>query len=99
MASLVRALRREQGLTLTQLGELTGLTKSYLSKIERELSTPSISVALKIAKALEVDVSRLFVGEAGRSTISIDRSSDQQTDNRLQPLGPTCSARRCRRSF
>ncbi|WP_190814556.1 helix-turn-helix domain-containing protein [Saccharopolyspora pogona] len=87
MASLVRALRRERGLTLEELGGLTGLTKSYLSKVERELSTPSIAVALKIAEALDVDVSRLFVGETGRSAITIDRIGDRQAGARLQPLG------------
>ena len=47
----LRALRRQQSLSLEQLGERTGLTKSYLSKLERGLSEPSISTVLRLAEA------------------------------------------------
>lgn len=40
-------------MTLDVLAEKTGMTKSYLSKVERGLSTPSIATALKLAKALD----------------------------------------------
>lgn len=39
------------------------MTKSYLSKIERGLNTPSIAAALKLAKALNVQVEELFSDE------------------------------------
>ena len=64
MTALLRAVRRQRGLTLESLAEQTGLTKSYLSKIERRQSTPSIAVALKVARALDVDVAQLFSDEA-----------------------------------
>src|ERR1700743_2085667 len=60
MTGLLRAVRKQRGLTLSSLAEQTGLTKSYLSKIERRQSTPSIAVALKVARALDVDVAQLF---------------------------------------
>jgi transcriptional regulator with XRE-family HTH domain len=74
VTALLRAVRRQRGLTLERLAEQTGLTKSYLSKIERRQSTPSIAVALKVAKALDVDVGRLFSDEAAEEKITVDRA-------------------------
>lgn len=74
MTALLRAVRRQRGLTLERLAEQTGLTKSYLSKIERRQSTPSIAVALKVARALDVDVGRLFSDEAAQEKITVDRA-------------------------
>jgi len=77
VTALLRAVRRQRGLTLERLAEQTGLTKSYLSKIERRTSTPSIAVALKLARALEVDVGRLFSDEAAEEKITVDRAHER----------------------
>ncbi|OBA79513.1 DNA-binding protein [Mycobacterium sp. 1164966.3] len=74
MTALLRAVRRQRGLTLEGLAAQTGLTKSYLSKIERGQSTPSIAVALKVARALDVDVGRLFSDDAAEEKIAVDRA-------------------------
>lgn len=76
MTALLRAVRRQRGLTLEQLAAQTGLTKSYLSKIERRQSTPSIAVALRVARALDVDVGRLFSDETAQEKITVDRATD-----------------------
>jgi transcriptional regulator with XRE-family HTH domain len=76
VTALLRAVRKQRGLTLEALAEHTGLTKSYLSKIERGQSTPSIAVALKVARALDVDVGRLFSDEAAEEKITVDRAGD-----------------------
>jgi transcriptional regulator with XRE-family HTH domain len=74
VTALLRAVRKQRGLTLAALADQTGLTKSYLSKIERGQSTPSIAVALKVARALDVDVGRLFSDEAAEERITVDRA-------------------------
>lgn len=74
MTALLRTVRKQRGLTLEQLADQTGLTKSYLSKIERGHSTPSIAVALKVARALGVDVGRLFSDSAAEEQITVDRA-------------------------
>lgn len=79
MSALLRAVRQERGLTLEELAEATGLTKSYLSKIERQRSTPSIAVALKVARALDVDVAQLFSEDPAVTTLAIDRAADRET--------------------
>jgi transcriptional regulator with XRE-family HTH domain len=60
MSIRLKLLRRKMGVTLDALAEMTGMTKSYLSKVERGLNTPSIAAALKLAKALHVNVEALF---------------------------------------
>ncbi|OBA63596.1 DNA-binding protein [Mycobacterium sp. 1100029.7] len=80
MTALLRSVRRQRGLTLEQLAAQTGLTKSYLSKIERRHSTPSIAVALKVARALDVDVGRLFSDEAAQEKITVDRAAGSDGD-------------------
>ncbi|NKT45788.1 helix-turn-helix domain-containing protein [Rhodococcus hoagii] len=77
MAALLRSHRRRAGLTLEALAEDTGLTKSYLSKVERGISTPSIAVALKIARALDADVSQLFSDMPDNSVMAIERHAER----------------------
>lgn len=81
MTALLRTVRKQRGLTLEGLAEQTGLTKSYLSKIERRRSTPSIAVALKVARALDVDVAQLFAERSDEEKIAIDRAVDRRAGN------------------
>ncbi|MGH3562223.1 MAG: helix-turn-helix domain-containing protein [Mycobacterium sp.] len=80
MTALLRAVRRQRGLTLESLAEQTGLTKSYLSKIERRQSTPSIAAAMKVARALDVDVAQLFAEQSEEEKIAIDRVVERGAD-------------------
>jgi transcriptional regulator with XRE-family HTH domain len=86
MTALLRAVRRQRGLTLEALAQQTGLTKSYLSKIERGRSTPSIAVALKVAKALDVDVGRLFSEDAAQEKITVERATGSAGGERYRVL-------------
>lgn len=90
MSSLVRTIRRQHGLTLEELAQQTGLTKSYLSKIEREQSNPSITVAIKIAQALGVDVGQLFASDVDTRSLVIDRAENATADR--QGFHPLASA-------
>ncbi|MCX4098471.1 helix-turn-helix domain-containing protein [Nocardia sp. alder85J] len=80
MAAFLRSHRRRAGLSLEALAERTGLTKSYLSKIERGLSTPSIAVALKIAHVLETDVAQLFAANPDNSLLAVARAGENEPD-------------------
>lgn len=87
MTALLRIVRKQRGLTLEGLAERTGLTKSYLSKIERSRSTPSIATAIKVAQALEVDVAQLFSERGEEDKIAVDRAADRSTDRqRYRPV-------------
>ncbi|MDZ4328674.1 MAG: helix-turn-helix transcriptional regulator, partial [Pseudomonas sp.] len=48
MSIRLKLLRKKLGVTLEALAEKSGMTKSYLSKVERGLNTPSIAAALKL---------------------------------------------------
>lgn len=57
----IRDLRMKRGISLTELSKLSGVSKSYLSFIERGKQTnPSIEVIEKIAKALKIDLQSLI---------------------------------------
>ena len=49
MSVRIKLLRHQHGLRLEQLPQRSGLTKRYLSKVERGLRTPSMSSPLKLA--------------------------------------------------
>ncbi|UXY16014.1 XRE family transcriptional regulator [Chitiniphilus purpureus] len=77
MTIRLKLLRKQSRLTLEALAEQTGLTKSYLSKVERGLSAPSIAVALKLARALRVDVAQLFDEDAQAAPITVVRAAER----------------------
>ena len=53
--------RREQlGLSQKELAEMCGITQSFLCDIEKSRSKPSIDVAVRIAKALDVKEIKFF---------------------------------------
>lgn len=57
----ISAIRKQRGFTLSELSERTGISKSYLSNIERNLKqNPSIHVMEKIASVLKVDLKVLL---------------------------------------
>lgn len=78
MSFALKRLRQEAGLTLETLAQASGLTRSYVSKIERGLSAPSVGVALKLAKALDVPVERLFGATSAAEAVSVFRVSEGQ---------------------
>ena len=52
----VRSLRRERGLTIEQLAAATGLTKGFISQLERDRTAPSLSSIARICDALGVSL-------------------------------------------
>lgn len=77
MSLRLKQLRRQKNWSLETLAEQTGLTKSYLSKVERGLSVPSIAVAIKLARELGADVEELFSDQASTTDIAITRVSER----------------------
>ncbi|MCM3115091.1 helix-turn-helix domain-containing protein [Neobacillus sp. MER 74] len=60
-------IRMKNGLTLSELAERSGISKSYLSNIERSLNqNPSIQVINKIALVLNVDLKTLLENETSQ---------------------------------
>jgi transcriptional regulator with XRE-family HTH domain len=88
MSIRLKQLRRQRRWSLETLAGNTGLTKSYLSKVERGISVPSISVAIKLAKELAINVEELFSDNVSESEIAVTRSSERTsfgTSNNEKP--------------
>lgn len=56
----VRAVRLSKGLTLKELARRSGLSRAFLSQVERNQASPSVASVSRIAKALDVSLSGLF---------------------------------------
>lgn len=71
----IKNLRQEQELTLAQLAEMSSLSASHLSQVERDKSTPSLMTLASIAQALSVNLRDLFESEGDQ--IHIGRAADR----------------------
>ena len=60
MTNMVREYRKERSITQDELAALVGISRKYLSMIERNKTTPSIDVVVRLAEELSVNVERLF---------------------------------------
>lgn len=69
----IAALRVLNGLSLEQLAVRSSLTKSYLSKLERGLSQPSIASILKISRAFGVSSGELLKDSVEPDEIAVIR--------------------------
>jgi transcriptional regulator with XRE-family HTH domain len=56
----VRALREAMGLSLRDLAERSGVSAPMLSQVERGETSPTLSVAAKIATGLDLNLSQLL---------------------------------------
>ena len=56
IGSAIRSRRRQLNLTLNEISEKTGLSIGFLSQVERDLSSPSLSSLVSIAKAIDLSL-------------------------------------------
>lgn len=56
----IHSLRKAKGMTLQQISDLSGLSASFLSQVERDLASPTVISLAHIAHALGVGVSYFF---------------------------------------
>jgi transcriptional regulator with XRE-family HTH domain len=67
LAAAIRSLRLRSGLSQRQLATRMAVPRTYVSKIENEKATPTLSSLERLARALEVSVPDLLSGgERGR---------------------------------
>lgn len=56
----LRAARKRSGLTLEQLAQATGLSKGYISRVERDQSSPTVHAVAAMCDTLGIAVGELF---------------------------------------
>jgi transcriptional regulator with XRE-family HTH domain len=76
----LRTLRRERGLTIEQIASAAGLTKGFISQLERDTTTPSISSLARICDALGVRMSDVFESADTDAVRLIRRGERPATD-------------------
>jgi len=76
-AALVGAMLREQrrllNLTLQEVADRAGITKGFLSEIERDKAIPSVATLMRLRDALSLSVSSLFRSSLPRVVRSGER--------------------------
>lgn len=66
LGTSIRRARKRRGLTLQQVAETSGLSISFISQVERDLVSPSVTSLQKISRALGLQIGGFFE-ERGRS--------------------------------
>ena len=87
LGARVRELRHERGLTLKALGSEAGLSHPFLSQLERGLARPSVGSVERIARALGVPVSSLWMAPR-RVKAQLTRADEGETAAHADPGAP-----------
>ena len=75
---LITELRKEKGLTQKQLAEALNVTDKEVSKWERGLSFPDISMLEPISQTLDISIMELLAGERKGEDEPLTREEAQQ---------------------
>jgi transcriptional regulator with XRE-family HTH domain len=58
---ILRDERKQRGLSMNQVAERSGLSQGMISLVEHDLRNPTLDTLLRIADALEVDLSNVLI--------------------------------------
>ena len=88
----LRAVRLSKGMSLAKLADGAGLTKGFLSQVERDLVSPSVGSLLRVCETLGVGVGDLFEPASGPLVRTADRPAiafggDGVDEFQLTPAG------------
>jgi len=88
----IKELRSGKGMTLEELSQLSGVSQSLLSMIERNLSAPTVRTLERIVKALETTISHVYMEmEAESSNGDVPRKKAaviKKSERKQLVLGP-----------
>jgi transcriptional regulator with XRE-family HTH domain len=87
VALAIRTLRQRTGLSQRQLALRMSVPRTYVSKIENEKATPTLSSLERLARALQVTVPDLIVGCRGHE----DEITELMNDSFVAELVPFLS--------
>lgn len=88
VAMAIRSLRLRAGLSQRQLALRMSVPRTYVSKIENEKATPTLSSLERLAKALEVPITELITGGmAGREAELRELTQDPFVSELIPYLG------------
>lgn len=92
----IRQLRIKNDLTLEELASRTELTKGFLSQLERNLTSPSLTTLEDICEALGVSMSRFFADEKDEQVVFKEEDAfvDEKKDQTLHWIVPNAQKNR-----
>lgn len=64
MKNRIKELRTNKKLTQKELGDICGVSRQTINMIENNKYDPTLQLAMKIARTLEISVEELFILEA-----------------------------------
>ena len=77
----VRSMRKEKGMTLAKLSEITGLSQAIVSQIERGMANPSFTTLAQLAHGLDIPVGRFFLGQDQSKSPVVRKSERRNLQN------------------
>lgn len=86
----IKKFRKQLGITLQELADRTGLTKGYLSKVERSSKAPPYSTLNKIADGMGLEITELFrsdVTPLENRRITVGRKKDGHLIRQTSDIG------------
>ncbi len=84
----IREFRKQKNLKIVDLANLTGLTTSMISQVERAIISPSIETLKRIGNALEIPVGMLFEDADHSNNKNGSENSDTHSDIILPKQSP-----------
>ena len=57
---LLKQVRTEKKVTLAKLSDKTGISTTHINDIENNLKEPSLSMMVRLAKGLDVNINELY---------------------------------------
>ncbi len=78
----IKQFRESLGMGLQGLSEKTGFSTAFLSQIENHLISPPLGSLIKIARALDIEIGRLF-DQKNRAPFTIVRKDEREPTSRV----------------
>jgi mannose-6-phosphate isomerase-like protein (cupin superfamily) len=94
VGAMLREQRRHLNLTLQEVADRAGITKGFLSEIERDRAAPSVATLLNLRDVLSLSVSSLF-----RSSLPQIVRHNERQDIPYGGLGMNCSLASARNAY
>lgn len=73
LGARIRHARERRRLSLGDVSERTGLSRGFLSRVERDMTSPSVASLVAVCRAISLPLERLFAA----STVTVVRAADR----------------------
>ena len=83
LGDMIKSVRKERHLTQEQLGDLIGVQKSQISKLERNTRNVTIETILKVFKALKANVKFTLTNDLQKASVIIGSTKHLQQNSKL----------------